>query len=221
MVRIPKIQQAPKLRARKLQNASPEMMQSWYLSGPDYATGNGVTGKSVVQQLIIQGNFRIGWAKYVKSIPEDTWKELGYKFPLTIPGMPDVQGRLRHTNEAMLEFFKESDPQSVSQLMQVQKKNPSVETSTFDEVYLKNMKRWYHQGYMDPKTNQVITGKTILQQCIATKKYAKAFVTYMQTLDAPTIESMGFAMRTSLSTNCRLLGMDAKDMKLESLLKAL
>lgn len=209
-----------KVHPQKIPNATQEVMRAWYKNGPDYTTSKDISGKNVVKHLIIQGNFRLQWSKYVKSISKNVWIKLGYKFPCTIPAVPDAQGHMRHTNESVLEFFDDPEAAYISRLMQGQNK-AKTRTTLFNDEYLANMKRWYHEGYIDPKTNTRITGKDIIQQGITTDTFAKTFISYVKSLDPSTKEAIGFAIRNSLSTNFRLMGVKKGDMKIETFLKTI
>lgn len=45
------------------------------------------------------------------------------------------------------------------------------------------MKRWYHEGYVDPKTKKRITGRELMRGFIRSGNYVKNFLQYTRSLD--------------------------------------
>lgn len=215
--------------------ANKKILQEWYKNGPDYFTWENIPGQSIVKHIMIHGNFRKLWPKYVKSISWKIWEKLGYRFPYHIKGVVDDIGHTQLSNKAILEFFGDFDFESIRPFMRTQKrviqetkseldqKNISKNrlSNNLDPIYVQNMQKWYHVGYIDPQTQEHITGKMIIQQCVQTGNYSKKFVQYAQSLDKKYMNAIWFHFRSSMETIFSLMGILWNGMKLEILLTAL
>lgn len=95
------------------------------------------------------------------------------------------------------------------------------EVTARDEAYAAHMRKWYHEGYVDPITGETITGKALLLAFVRSGRFNEQLVRYFRSLPMETIRTLGFVPRKSLETNYRLLGILQDGMTIVNLLAAL